>query len=119
MRLHFAITHYYDARGGGRHGSLSPDPKPRINALREVILQLHRLFGTPAGSLNHVTRSIDMLKSDQSIDITICVTDGKHLLAELSDLQAKGAFLVEVIDDIDPKHLGFHCHHILQSRYKQ
>ena len=45
MRLLFAVVHYYKA-GDGRHGSLAADPRPRIDALRRLILQLHRLLAS-------------------------------------------------------------------------
>ena len=59
MRVLVAVVHYYKS-GDGRHGSLAADPQPRINAcLRHLILQLHRLYGQPAGLLNHRHRRVD------------------------------------------------------------
>ena len=58
MRLLFAVVHYFKP-GNGRHGSLAANPQPRINALRHLILQIHRLFGHPAATLNHLERRVD------------------------------------------------------------
>ena len=57
MRLLFAVVHYYKS-GDGRHGSLAVDPQPD-DALKRLILQLHRLYGQPAGVLNHRQRRLD------------------------------------------------------------
>ena len=52
MRLLIAVVHYFKP-GNGRHGSLAADPQPRIDALKRLILQIHRLYGQPAAVLNH------------------------------------------------------------------
>ena len=118
VRLHFAIAHYFDANGNGRHGSLSPDPEPRSKALREVILQLHRLFGGPCGELNHQKRRVDIIKTDTTnLKISVCVTKEMHLLKELEDLEERKAFTRINCLPKDPKHLGFQCHRILEREY--
>ena len=61
MRLLFAVVHYFKP-GNGRHGSLASDPQPRIDALRQQILQIHRLFGSPAAFLNHFDRRVDSVQ---------------------------------------------------------
>ena len=74
MRLLFAVVHYYKS-GDGRHGSLAPDPGPRIDALRRLILQLHCLYGQPAALLNHRQRRVDawMMAVDQLICVSVSV----------------------------------------------
>ena len=72
MRLLFSVVHYYRS-GDGRHGSLAADPKPRIDALRCLILQLHRLYGQPAGLLNHRQRRVDGVNDGGGQSIRVCV----------------------------------------------
>ena len=120
MKLQFAITHYYDPDGGGKHGSLSPDSKPRIKALREVILQLHRLFGTKSGVLNHHQRRVELSKEkDDEVVIIVCVHENKHLLCELEDLENAGGFRRVQCVPSGPKYLGFKCHEELSKNYKK
>ena len=69
MRLLFAIVHYYKA-GNGRHGSLAANPKPRVDALRQLIFQLHRLYGQPAGLLNHRKRRVDGVDDGGGVRLT-------------------------------------------------
>ena len=118
VRLHLAIAHYFNPDGGGRHGSLSPDPLPRLDALRQVILQLHRLFGKPCGSLNHLQHQVDSVEDGGGgLKISICVSGERHLLAQLSDLYSAGAFEIVSCELDNPKHLGFQCHHVLAKHY--
>ena len=87
MRLLFAVVHYYKA-GNGRHGSLAADPGPRIDALRRLILQLHRLYGQPAGLLNHLQRRVDGVDDGGGlIDLRVCVSGDCHVLDCLSDCE--------------------------------
>ena len=87
MRLLFAVVHYYKA-GDGRHGSLAADPGPRIDALRRLILQLHRLYGQPAGLLNHRQRCVDGVDDGGGpVDLRVCVSGDCHVLDRLSDCE--------------------------------
>ena len=87
MRLLFAVVHYYKA-GDGRHGSLAADPGPRIEALRRLILQLHRLYGEPAGLLNHRQRRVDGVDDGGGlVDLRVCVSGDCHVLDRLSDFE--------------------------------
>ena len=111
MRLLFAVVHYYKA-GDGRHGSLAPDPKPRIDALRRLILQLHRLYGQPSGSLNHRQRRVDGVQDGGGpIDLRICTAGDCHVLDRLSD--CKNLYLQEVCHPDDPRFLGFEAQRVL------
>ena len=119
MRLHFAIAHYFDANGGGRHGSLCPDPEPRIKAVKEAILQLHRLFGNPSGELNHVHRRVDFINTHGSnIKISVCISEDKHILDNLQDLEEKNTFTRVECEPDEPKQLGFECHKVLEQEYQ-
>ena len=74
--------------GDGRHGSLAKDPKPRIDALRRLILQLHRLYGQPAGLLNHRQRRVDGVDDGGGpVDLRVCVSGDCHVLDQLSDCE--------------------------------
>ncbi len=118
VRLHFAFAHYFNANGDGRHGSLSPNPEPRIKALREAILQLHRLFGEPCGELNHQKRRVDLINTNGSnIKISICVSNENHILKNLKDLEDKNTFTRIQCEPEEPKQLGFECHKILEKEY--
>ena len=120
LRLQLAIAHYYDPAGGGRHGSLSADPVPRVSALRQLVLQLHRLFGQPAGCLNHLKQRLDPVEDGGGqLLLHICVTGDKHLLEHLEDLHNVGAFQIVHCEPKTPKHLGFACHRVLQKHHAE
>ena len=117
MRLLVAVAHYYKA-GDGRHGSLGRDPAPRLAALRQLLLQLHRLFGEPAGSLNHLQRRVDVVVDGGGpLDIRICVQEPHHLLADLADLGS--GFTAVPSSPEDPRLLGFCCHQVLAQAWQQ
>ena len=111
MRLLFAVVHYYKA-GDGRHGSLASDPSPRIEALRRLILQLHRLYGQPAGLLNHRHRRLDGVDDGGGvIDLRVCVSGDCHVLDRLSDCE--GLYRKEACHPEDPRLLGFEAQRVL------
>ena len=111
MRLLFTVVHYYKA-GDGRHGSLAADPRPRIDALRRLILQLHRLYGQPAGLLNHRQRCVDGVDDGGGlVDIRVCISGDCHLLDRLSDCE--GLYLKQVCHPDDPRLLGFEAQRVL------
>ena len=111
MRLLFAVVHYYKA-GNGRHGSLAADSRPRIDALRRLILQLHRLYGQPAGLLNHLKRCVDGVDDGGGlIDLRVCVSGDCHVLDRLSDCE--GLYRQEGCHPEDPRLLGFEAQRVL------
>jgi len=117
MRLLLGVVHYYSP-GDGRHGSLARDPLPRVRALRELILQLHRLFGASAASLNHMARRLDAVHdhADQ-LDLRLCVMQDRHVLSELPELQ--GLYHTTQCDPGNPLLLGFGCQQMLASLAQQ
>ena len=120
MKLQVAIVHYFNPEGGGNHGSLSPNAEPRCAALRSTILQLHRLFGARAASLNHLEKRLDCINDGGgALQIKVCVTEDKHLLNELEDLRMAGAFEIAECHPRTPKELGFECHRILQESHEE
>lgn len=115
MRIQVAVAHYFKA-GNGRHGSLGRDPAPRVAALRQLVLQLHRLFGPQAGVLNHMQRRVDPVADGAGeLTIRICVCENAHVLEELRDLA--GGFEVVICQPQQPLLLGFECHRALQQRH--
>ena len=116
MRLLFAVVHYYKA-GDGRHGSLAADPEPRIDALRRLILQIHRLYGQPSGLLNHLQRRVDGVDDGGGpIDLRVCVSGDHHILDQLSDCD--GLYRQEACYPDDPRLLGFEAHRILLEAFQ-
>ena len=107
MRLLIGVVHYYKS-GDGRHGSLAADPAPRVQALSELILQLHRLFGAPAASLNHMARCVQVV-DDQAgaLSVRVCVSGDAHVLPQLEHLQ--DLFTPVDCAPQDPRLLGFAC----------
>lgn len=117
MRIQVAVAHYFK-QGHGHHGSLGRDPAPRIAALRQLVLQLHRLFGPQAGVLNHLQRRIDPVDDGAgALRIRVCVSGDAHVLPHLQDLAA--GFEVVACLPSDPKLLGFECHRVLQQEHHQ
>ena len=111
MRLLFAVVHYYKS-GNGRHGSLAADPRPRVNALQRLILQLHRLFGQPAGLLNHRQRRVDGVNDGGGpVDLRVCVSGNCHVLDQLSGCE--GLYRQEVCHPDDPRLLGFEAQKVM------
>ena len=43
MRILVAVVHYWDPEGSGHHGSLRPNPRPRIEAFQQQLMGLMRL----------------------------------------------------------------------------
>ena len=117
MRLLFAVVHYFKP-GNGRHGSLAADPQPRIDALKRLILQIHRVFGQPAAMLNHCERRVDWVEDGGGlVDICVCVRGDCHVLDHLDDL--KGLFQPIVCETEDPRWLGFAAQNVIVDAYQQ
>lgn len=117
MRLLFGVVHYYKA-GDGRHGSLAPDPVPRVAALSQLILQLQRLFGPTAASLNHMKRCIDVVVDQPgALHLHLCTNGEAHLLDQLYALH--GLFQPVACPVDDPRLLGFACQRHLASVWAQ
>lgn len=117
MRLLFAVVHYYKA-GDGRHGSLAADPRPRIQALRHLIVQIHRLFGAPSASLNHRQRRVDAVDDGGGeVQVQVCVSGDCHVLDQLQDLD--GLYQRVNCDPDDPRLLGFACQQALIEAFRE
>ena len=111
MRLLIGVVHFYRS-GDGRHGSLAADPAPRIRALSQLILNLHRLFGASAATLNHCQRRVDaVVDGGGEVDLRICVIGVDHVLDQLPELST--LYRQTCCDVEDPRLLGFACQQML------
>ena len=116
MRILLAVVHYWDPEGGGQHGSLRPNPRPRIEAFQQQLLALQRM-GARQAQLNIQAMAADPANSQlqHSIDIKV-ITDGEHHVLDRLDLPYRGLFQMVVAQPASPKHLGFEAQRFLASR---
>ena len=115
MRLLFAVVHYFKPAMVSMAGA---DPQPRIDALKRLILQIHRLFGHPAAVLNHCDRRLDGVDDGSgSIDLRVCVRADCHILDHLNDL--KGLFTLVPCETEDPRWLGFSAQDVLVNEFRK
>jgi hypothetical protein len=116
VRILLAVVHYWNPEGGGLHGSLRPNPAPRIEALQQQLLALQRL-GAHQAQLNITLMAAEPVNSQlrHTIDIKI-ITDGDHHVLDLLDHSYKNLFQMVVTQPSSPKHLGFEAQRFLASR---
>lgn len=119
MRILLAIVHYWNPEGGGHHGSLRPDPAPRIQAFQQQLLSFQRL-GTRQAQLNMTAMKADPAnqQQQQTIDIKV-VTDGEHHVLDRLDKPYQGLFQMVITQPKTPKHLGFEAQRFLASRLEE
>ena len=82
MRLLFAIPHYFDPGPAGKrtHGSLGPDPAPRLRAVTACLTNLQQLFGRPQCVIDIAFAP----KADLQGRVVDCSKEGLLLAMELS-----------------------------------
>ena len=116
MRILLAVVHYWDPEGGGKHGSLRSNPRPRIEAFQQQLLALQRM-GTRQSQLNIETMAADPANGQlhHSIDVKV-ITDGEHHVLDRLDSPYRGLFQMVVTQPASPKHLGFEAQRFLASR---
>ena len=119
MRILLAIVHYWNPEGGGVHGSLRPNPRPRIEAFQQQLLALQRL-GVRQAQLNMASMSADRANRQlqHEIDIKV-ITDGEHHVLDRLDASYRGLFQMVITKPESPKHLGFEAQRFLASRLEQ
>jgi hypothetical protein len=114
MRLLFTIPHFFDPKGGGVHGSLARDPKPRLQALTACLTALRQLAGRPQCMIDIGRRLA--LPANQAhtyqIGIAICTTQDRHLLGQLS---LPAHLYTHRPTQAAPQQLGFECHQVLRD----
>ena len=101
------------------HGSLRPDPRPRVEALQQQLLALQRL-GKRQAQLNMASMSADCANRQlqHEIDIKV-ITDGEHHVLDRLDSPYRGLFQMVITEPQSPKHLGFEAQRFLASRLDQ
>ena len=116
MRILVAVVHYWDPKGNGHHGSLRPNPRPRIDAFQQQLLALQRM-GTRQAQLNIQSMVADPANSQlqHTIDVKV-ITDGEHHVLDRLDQPYRGLFQMVVAEPGSPKHLGFEAQRFLASR---
>ena len=116
MRILVAVVHYWDPEGSGHHGSLRPNPRPRIEAFQQQLLSLMRLSQRQA-QLTMETLTADPANKafQHQIDIKV-ITDGEHHVLDQLDPPFRGLFQMVVAKPEGPKHLGFEAQRFLASR---
>ena len=114
MSILFTIANFFDARGGSRHASLSPDPRPRIQALTACLTALHQLFGKSRYVLDIAHRVALPLGQPprREIKVVICTTKGHHFLAQLA---LPSHFYTHHPTNAEPMLLGFECQTVLKD----
>lgn len=118
MRILFAIAHFYNPTGSGKHASLRKDPKPRLLALTEAIATLHQVFSQSQCTINIAQKVALPANQNQSntLDIVICTTGENHLLSQLS---LPTHFYKHHATQSEPMLLGFECQTVLRDALGQ
>ena len=119
VRILVAVVHYWNPDGNGQHGSLRPNPRPRIEAFQQQLLALQRM-GVRQAQLNMQTMSAEAANRQlqHTIDIKV-ITDGEHHVLDRLDPPYRGLFQMVVAEPSSPKHLGFEAQRFLASRLDQ
>ena len=87
-------------------------PKTTDRGFAAADFQLHRLYGQPAGLLNHRQRRVDGVDDGGGpVDLRICVSGDCHVLDRLSDCE--GLYRKEICHPEDPRLLGFEAQRVL------
>src|SRR5215475_9584250 len=115
MRLLFAIPHFFDPDPAARraHGSLGPDPAPRLRALTACLANLPQLFGRPQCVIDIARRTTTPANRLTAViaDVVVCTTSGKHLLDRVPLGQG---YFTHQPTEVQPRLLGFECHAALR-----
>lgn len=117
MRLLFAIPHFYEPDPSGRaaHGSLRPDPKPRLAALANCLAGIRQQFGRPQCVIDIAGRTTVPANQLTALaaDVIVCTTGRRHLLDQLP---LGPGYFTHHPTFAEPRLLGFECHAVLRDR---
>ncbi|HJZ89239.1 MAG TPA: hypothetical protein VKE40_00100 [Gemmataceae bacterium] len=120
MRLLFAIPHYFnpDPAGGGRHGSVRKNPRPRVEALTACLIAIRQLFGRPHCIIDIFRRTTVPANHHTAVqaDVVVCTTGPTHLIGQLP---LGPGYFAHLLSSADPRLLGFECHAALRDRLGQ
>lgn len=115
MRVLFAIPHYFDPAGGRKHGSLGPNPGPRVRSLAACLTNIHQQFGRPQCVIDiarHTTIPANH-STASAADVVVCTTGTRHLLDQLT---LGPGYFTHHPTAVEPLLLGFECHAALRDR---
>ncbi len=119
MRVLVAIAHYAKITPGGdgqgpTHGSMAADLTPRVEALTASLSALHQLFNPARSIINHDRNRASWIDPSEptAIDIVVCTTGGRHILAQLP-IEPRHYRHQE--SNTEPLLLGFECHKVLRD----
>lgn len=112
MRILFTIPHFFNPNGSGKHGSVMPNPQPRIHALTAAVTALRQLFEKRQVIFDFPNRRAVPVAQGHDVDIVICTTRGMHTLDHAPALS--GLYRHEATD-AEPMLLGFECHAVLRD----
>lgn len=114
MRILAAIPHYFDAQGTGKHGSLRPNPGPRIAGLVSTLAGLRQFSQSYMLSLVEGAPTAPIEQSTiTKVDIIICTTGERHLLAQLPFADKD---FIHRATQVHPRLLGFECQLALREQ---
>lgn len=115
MKILITIPHYYNANSKSIHGSGKKDPRPRIKALYQCLINLHSLFSNSQRMIRIIDKTAIPANQNTSneLDIVICTANQKHILDHLNLPQK--FFKQHNVELENPKMLGFECQKILRE----
>ena len=117
MRAILTIPHYFEVQGDAGHGSLSPDPKPRVWALTQCLRALRGVFDGPQERWVRTGDRLQPAMANQAsrveLDIVVCTTCGRHLLDQLA---VPPVLYEHHPTEAEPLLLGYECHAVLRER---
>lgn len=115
MRVLVTIPHVYNPKGGGKYGSLSSDPQPRILALTQCLQALRSIYDSSQFWYRYADKlytSIANQASSVQLDIIICTTQNLHVLDQLP---IPPQYYTHRPTACEPMLVGFECHAVLRE----
>ncbi len=116
MRVLVTIPHFFNPQGGGKYGSLSSDPLPRISALSQCLQALRGTYDR-SGLWYRYTDQLYAFPANEAtsveIDIIICTAKNLHVLNQLP--VPNESYKHYPTNPHDPMFLGFECHAVLKE----
>jgi len=119
MRILLTIVHHWNPEGSGMHGSLRPDPAPRIAAFEQQLLCLQRL-GARQFQLN--MQEMEAQPANQAFQHQIhikIITDGKHHVLDRLASPYRGLFQMVITAPPTARHLGFEAQRFLANNLEE
>ena len=112
MRLLVTIPHYCRVGGTdkGRYRSEDGDIARRIDHVTQCLHSLHETFGPAQRLTDTVPRRANKTLAMQSVHVILVTTGRDHLVDHLPR-----ALFSHSSTDLDPRWLGFYCHHLLRQ----